>query len=213
MAVEPEMDIRMTPAEAALARARRKRAQRVQRGYCPIMEVRQRLSDDTRELVVGLLLEENPEDSKDAEEILKADPATDDDPDALDLLGVALRSQGNFGAAKDVTQRSLLLKKSRSLAQLAAIHFDLGEVDQATAVAEEAVNNNGRIPQAWINFLHGLAKQGNTIRLEQMWHRLAAEFPTWRSNATFVDQLKRDVVMVLGPENKLAQRIILEIEE
>jgi tetratricopeptide (TPR) repeat protein len=205
------MDFRTTAGEDALARAKRKRAQRAQRDYCPIMEVRQRLSDDTRELVVGLLLEENPDDARDAEEILKADPATNDDPDALDLLGCALRSQEKFSAAKEVTERGMRLKNSRSLAQLAAIHFDLGEVDRAVDLALEAVNNNARIPQAWINFLHGLAKQGNGIQLEQAWHRLNTEFPEWRSNPIFVNQLKRDVVMVLGPQSPQARQLIIEI--
>lgn len=202
-----------TGAEAALERAKRKRDQSAQRAYCPIMEVRQRLSDETRDAVVGLLLEENPADSRDAQVILEADPATNDDPDALDLLGVALRSQGQFSAAKDVTERAMRLKNARSLAQLAAIHFDLGEIDLAVKFAREAVSNNPQIPQAWINYLHGLAKQENTDQLQREWERLGVEFPTWRSNETFVDQLTRDVVMVLGPQNPLARQLINEIGE
>jgi tetratricopeptide (TPR) repeat protein len=199
--------------EDALARAKRKRAQRAQRDYCPIMEVRQRLSDETREAVAGLLLEENPADAHDAQEILEADPATNDDPDALDLLGVALRSQGKFIAAKEVTERAMRLKNARSLAQLAAIHFDLGEIDLAVKFAREAVSNNSQIPHAWINYLHGLAKQGATDQLQREWERLSVEFPTWRSNDTFVDQLTRDVVMVLGPQSPLARQLIEEIGE
>jgi tetratricopeptide (TPR) repeat protein len=205
------MHLLKTDAEDALARAKRKRAQREQRDYCPIMEVRQRLSDETREIVVGLLLEEHPQDARDAEEILEADAATQDDPDALDLLGVALRSQGKFSAARDVTERAMRLKNARSLAQLAAIHFNLGEVDRAVDLAREAVKNNPRIPQAWINYLHGLAKQGNAEQLRHAWERLRVDFPAWRSNATFVDQLRRDVVMVLGPQSPEARQLIKEI--
>jgi tetratricopeptide (TPR) repeat protein len=200
-------------AAGAFARAKRKRSQRAQRAYCPIMEVRQRLSDDVREAVVDLLLEETSEDARDAEVILEADPATKDDPDALDLLGVALRSQGKFGAARDVTERSMRLKNARSLAQLAAIHFDLGEVERAVTFSREAVSNNPQIPQAWINYLHGLAKLGSADELRRAWERMHAEFPAWRSNPTFVDQLTRDVVMVLGPHSPEARQLIKEIGE
>ncbi|MBR1191463.1 hypothetical protein [Bradyrhizobium sp. AUGA SZCCT0160] len=207
------MDVQKNGPEDALARAKRKRAQSAQRAYCPIMEVRQRLSDETRDAVAGLLLEENPADAHDAQVILEADPATNDDPDALDLLGVSLRSQGKFIAAKEVTERAMRLKNARSLAQLAAIHFDLGEIDLAVKLAREAVSNNSHIPQAWINYLHGLAKQANTDQLQREWERLGVEFPTWRSNVTFVDQLTRDVVMVLGPESPVARQLIKEIGE
>jgi hypothetical protein len=54
------MNVRTIGPEDAFARAKRKRAQRAQRDYCPIVEVRQRLSDETRDVVVGLLLERIP---------------------------------------------------------------------------------------------------------------------------------------------------------
>jgi tetratricopeptide (TPR) repeat protein len=202
-----------TPAEKALVRAERRRAQAQQRAYCPIMEVRRRLADGVRAKVVTLLLEENPDDAAMAERILRHDEATEDDPDALDLLGYALKNQGKFEEAKDATERGIRLKNARSLAQIAAIHFDLGQVAAGVTAAEHAVDCNGCIPQAWANYLHGLAKQRDYSALDAVWQRMKAEFPDWRRNPVLVDQLERDIVMVLAADGHAIRNIILDIEE
>jgi tetratricopeptide (TPR) repeat protein len=205
--------VELTLAEEALARAHRRRAQARQRSYCPIMEVRRRLTDAVRAEVADLLLQENPEDAAEAERILRNDQATEDDPDALDLLGYALKNQGRFPEAKEATERGMRLKNARSLAQLAALHFDLGEANEGVIVARRAAESNGRIPQAWANYLHGLAKLSDYAELEAAWQRMKTEFPDWHCNRVLVDQLERDVVMVLAADSPRIRNIILDISE
>lgn len=90
-------------------------------------------------------------------------------PDALHLLGLALKAAGDFNAALEAMQGSLAVRPGQPqlLNNLGNLLSDMGRTDEALAAYEKALAQEPRFLDAWINY--GLAasqagKSGEAIR-------------------------------------------------
>jgi predicted O-linked N-acetylglucosamine transferase (SPINDLY family) len=105
----------------------------------------------------------------------------------MHLLGVSLKQRGEFDAAREFMQKSILLEPRNAAFHnnYGALLLDLGRNDEAMQAFEKAVNLQPAFPDALSNLGMTLARCGNYDRAASLYDRALALAPT------HLDTLKR----------------------
>ena len=99
-----------------------------------------------------------------------------DYPDALLVLGVQLRKQGNNDAALDAFSRLLSIKPQDAEAHcnLGAIYYDRKDYAKAAAALEKGIAINPKLPKAYFILAESYAKMGNLARAAATYEQACA---------------------------------------
>jgi tetratricopeptide (TPR) repeat protein len=192
------------PATHAITDAAQGYVHAVQEAHCPIMEVTPRISDAVRAAVIECL---QGGQYTGAESLLRKAPETFQDPEALRFLAVALHRQGRAQERLEIHTLGERLAVARFKANEASYRIDDGDLIAGVEAARAALGLNPHIPHAWANLFYALSKQRDLAGLEAAFDDLEARWPDWRQQPHIVDSVQSDIILLIGRDTLLADRI------
>jgi tetratricopeptide (TPR) repeat protein len=184
--------------------------------YCPTTDPDPRLPTDYltvvhRELGVGGAGGKAvPPDPVLAENLLRARPETEHDPDALLALGLSLARQDRHEDALTTYNRAFNVYRrwgAKIETNVSASLIECRRYEEACVAARAALSVNVESSSAWSNLFYSLVKLGHRTELEKALHDLDTLVPGWTTMAAFVKRVTADVIVLLGRNDPLSKQL------